>query len=148
MAVLVDAINVKRRTLFELENVPYCCLEAEVNTPTARGGQTLDQGSFETLTLIGEMAGSALDFLIEGASIQLHKYNGSPIDSSSGTVTKLARLETVWKSESLSLSRKGKRCESRRKTGRLRDGRKLAPDPQKDSRKFGVSLLDGSAFPI
>jgi len=124
MAVLVDAINVKRRTLFELENVPYCCLEAEVNTPTARGGQTLDQGSFETLTLIGEMAGSALDFLIEGASIQLHKYNGSPIglqlpmfvelavahtepggrgDSSSGTVTKLAKLETVWKSKSLSM---------------------------------------------
>src|SRR5258708_22069695 len=41
MAVLIDAINVKRRTLFELENTPYCCLEAEVNTPTARGGQTL-----------------------------------------------------------------------------------------------------------
>ena len=41
MAVLIDAINVKRRTLFELDNVPYSCLEAEVNTPTARGGQTL-----------------------------------------------------------------------------------------------------------
>jgi len=41
MAVLIDAINVKKRTLFELDNVPYSCLEAEVNTPTARGGQTL-----------------------------------------------------------------------------------------------------------
>ena len=41
MAVLIEAINVKRRTLFEFENVPYSCLEAEVNTPTARGGQTL-----------------------------------------------------------------------------------------------------------
>src|ERR1700735_3063533 len=41
MAVLIDAINVKRRTLFEHENTPFYCLEAEVNTPTARGGQTL-----------------------------------------------------------------------------------------------------------
>ncbi|HEY2018616.1 MAG TPA: elongation factor P [Bryobacteraceae bacterium] len=41
MAVLIDAINVKRRALFELDNIPYSCLEAEVNTPTARGGQTL-----------------------------------------------------------------------------------------------------------
>jgi elongation factor P len=41
MAVLIDAINVKKRTLFELDNTPFSCLEAEVNTPTARGGQTL-----------------------------------------------------------------------------------------------------------
>src|SRR6266478_6854440 len=41
MAVLIDAISVKRRTLFELENTPFYCLEAEVSTPTARGGQTL-----------------------------------------------------------------------------------------------------------
>jgi elongation factor P len=41
MAVLIEAINVKRRTLFEHENIPFSCLEAEVNTPTARGGQTL-----------------------------------------------------------------------------------------------------------
>jgi elongation factor P len=162
MAVLIDAISVKRRTLFEFENTPFYCLEAEVNTPTARGGQTLvrlkirnmltsavfektfkasdkfrepdlqlvpasylysdgegshflDQDSFETLTLAEETVGNALDFLIEGALIQLHKYNGNPIglqlpqfveltvaftepgvrgDSSSGTVTKPARLET------------------------------------------------------
>jgi len=41
MAALIDAINVKRKTLFELDNIPFYCLEAEVNTPTARGGQTL-----------------------------------------------------------------------------------------------------------
>jgi elongation factor P len=162
MAALIDAIDVKRKTLFELENTPFSCLEAEVNTPTARGGQTLvrlkmrnlltnavfektfkasdkfkepdlqsvdasylysdgdgshflDQESFETLTLTGEMVGNALDFLIEGALIQLRKYNGNPIglelpmfvelhvsytepgtrgDSSSGSGTKPAKLET------------------------------------------------------
>src|SRR6204780_5152151 len=41
MPALIDAINVKRRTLFEYENTPFSCLEVEVNTPTARGGQTL-----------------------------------------------------------------------------------------------------------
>src|SRR6201997_388497 len=41
MAVLIDAIDVKKRTLFEFDNTPFSCLEAEVNTPTARGGQTL-----------------------------------------------------------------------------------------------------------
>jgi len=162
MAALIDAISVKRKTLFEFEDIPFHCLEAEVNTPTARGGQTLvrlkmrnlltnavfektfkasdkfkepdlesvpasylysdndgshflDQESYETLTLTEEMVGNALDFLIEGAIIQLRKYNGNPIglqlpifvelkvastepgvrgDSSGGTVTKPARLET------------------------------------------------------
>src|SRR5579871_5908487 len=41
MAALIEAINVKRKTLFEFENTPFYCMEAEVNTPTARGGQTL-----------------------------------------------------------------------------------------------------------
>jgi elongation factor P len=162
MAVLIEAINVKRRTLFELDNTPFYCLEAEVNTPTARGGQTLvrlkvrnlltgavfektfkasdkfkepdlqlvpasylysdsegshflDQESYDTLTLSKEMVGTARDYLLEGAVIQLHKYNGNPIglqlppfveldvahtepgvrgDSSSGSVTKPATLET------------------------------------------------------
>src|SRR5438270_12399859 len=122
MAVLIDAINVKRRTLFELDNTPFYCLEAEVNTPTARGGQTLvrlkvrnlltnavfektfkasdkfkepdlqqvpasylysdgegshflDQESYETLTLSETMVGDAVDFLVEGAIIELRKYN-------------------------------------------------------------------------
>jgi elongation factor P len=41
MAALIDAIDVKRKALFEFENTPFSCLEADVNTPTARGGQTL-----------------------------------------------------------------------------------------------------------
>jgi elongation factor P len=162
MAALIDAIDVKRKTLFEFEYTPFVCLEAEVNTPTARGGQTLvrlkmrnlltnavfeksfkasdkfkepdlqsvdasylysdgdgshflDQETYETLTLTGTMVGNALDFLIEGALIQLRKYNGNPIglelpifvelhvtytepgargDSSSGSGTKPAKLET------------------------------------------------------
>ena len=162
MAVLIDAINVKRRTLFEFDNTPFFCLEAEVNTPTARGGQTLvrlkirnlltnavfektfragekfkepdlqkvpasylysdrdgshflDQASFETLTLPETVIGHALDLLIEGAVVELLRYNGNPIglelpafvdltvastepgvrgDSSSGSVTKPATLET------------------------------------------------------
>src|SRR6476620_11571764 len=123
MAVLIDAIDVKKRTLFESENTPFSCLEAEVNTPTARGGQTLvrlkirnlltnavfektfkasdkfkepdlqvvaasylysdgdgshflDQESYETVTLNRQMVGDALDFLIEGALIDLRKFNG------------------------------------------------------------------------
>ena len=62
----------------------------------------------------GEMMGNALDFLVEGAIIQLHKFNGNPIGlqlpekveleveytepgargDTSGNVTKLARLQT------------------------------------------------------
>ena len=161
MAALIEAITVKRKMYFEFENTPYYCLEAEVSTPTARGGQTLvrlkmrnlltravfdktfkagdrfkepdlemveasylysdgegsyflDQEIFDTLTLTGEMIGNALDFLVEGALIQLHKFNGNPIGlklpdqvelevtytepgargDTSGNVTKLARLET------------------------------------------------------
>ena len=41
MPALIDAIDIKRKMYFELENVPYYCLDVEVSTPTARGGQTL-----------------------------------------------------------------------------------------------------------
>ena len=162
MAVLIEAITVKKRTLFELENTPFVCLDVEVNTPTARGGQTLvrikmrnlltnavfdrtfkasdrfkdpdlqevsasflysdgdgshflDQESFETHTLTEAMMGNALEYLIEGALVELLKYNGNPIglklpahvelavkqtepgvrgDSASGGTTKVATLET------------------------------------------------------
>ena len=162
MATLIDAINIKRKMFFEFENTPYHCLEAEVNTPTARGGQTLvrlkmrnlltsavfektfkasdkfkepdlqigpasylysdkdgshflDQETYETLTLNEEMIGDAMDFLVEGGVIQLHRFNGNPIglelplqvelqvvyaepgargDSSGGGVTKTVKLET------------------------------------------------------
>src|ERR1700712_4490183 len=41
MAALIEAIHIKRKTLFEMENVPYVCLDSDISTPTARGGQTL-----------------------------------------------------------------------------------------------------------
>ena len=41
MPALIDAIDVKRKMYFEHENTPYLCLDVEVSTPTARGGQTL-----------------------------------------------------------------------------------------------------------
>ncbi len=41
MAVLLDAINIKRKMVFELENTPYVCITSDISTPTARGGQTL-----------------------------------------------------------------------------------------------------------
>lgn len=162
MPTLIDAIDVKKRTRFELDNAPFACLDVEVNTPTARGGQTLvrlkvrnlitnavfertfkagekfkepdlqtvsasylysdgdgsyflDQESFETLTLADAVIGSAHDFLVEGCIVDVLNYNGNPIglelppfvelavahtepgvrgDSSSGSVTKPARLET------------------------------------------------------
>ena len=41
MAALIDAIDIKRRAVFEFENTPFYCLDAVISTPTARGGQTL-----------------------------------------------------------------------------------------------------------
>ena len=165
LASLIDAINIKRKTVFEFENTPFACMDAEISTPTARGGQTLvrlkmrnlltsavmdktfkagekfkepdlqlvpvsylysdtdgsyflDQENFETLTLPADVVGNALDLLLEGTLLQLHKYNGNPIglqlpmfvelevaeaelavrgDTSSGSGTKMATLETGLK---------------------------------------------------
>ena len=162
MASLIDAIDIKRKMYFEFEGAPYYCMDVEVSTPTARGGQTLvrlkvrnlltravfdktfkagekfkepdletveasylysdgegshfmDQVSFETITLSADKLGDALDFLLEGALIQIDKFNGNPIgiqlpekvelavtytepgvrgDTARGDVTKPARLET------------------------------------------------------
>ena len=41
MAALIEAIEIKRKSYFEFENAPYHCLDVEISTPTARGGQTL-----------------------------------------------------------------------------------------------------------
>lgn len=41
MADLIAAIDLKRKMFFELEGVPYRCLDKDISTPTARGGQTL-----------------------------------------------------------------------------------------------------------
>ncbi len=41
MASLIEAIALKRKMYFEFERAPYHCLDVEISTPTARGGQTL-----------------------------------------------------------------------------------------------------------
>jgi len=41
MPSLIEAIDIKRKTFFELDNAPYVCVDVEVSRPTARGGQTL-----------------------------------------------------------------------------------------------------------
>ncbi len=41
MAALIDAIDIKRKMYFEFENAPFYCMDVDVSTPTARGGQTL-----------------------------------------------------------------------------------------------------------
>ncbi len=41
MASLLEALEIKRKGVFEFEEAPYVCMEADVSTPTARGGQTL-----------------------------------------------------------------------------------------------------------
>ena len=162
MAALIEAIEIKRKMFFEFEEAPFVCLDVEISTPTARGGQTLvrlkmrnlktravfdksfkagdkfkepdlvvvpasylysdqegthfmDQESYETHTLNGDMLGDALDYLIEGQIIQIQKFNDNPIgitlpqhvelsvtytepgargDTASGNVTKPAKLET------------------------------------------------------
>lgn len=162
MAALLEAIEIKRKMFFEMEGVPYHCLDVEISTPTARGGQTLvrlkmrnlltravfdktfkagekfaepdlvlspasylytdgdgshflDQETFETHTLNGDMLGDALDYLTEGLVVQIQKFNGNPIglqlpnqveltvtytepgnrgDTASGGVQKPAKLET------------------------------------------------------
>lgn len=94
----------------DLEMVPASYLYSD-----GEGSHFLDQETFETLTLSPETAGDATDFLVDGAIVELHKFNGNPIglelplhvelevaytepgvrgDSSSGSVTKPAKLET------------------------------------------------------
>ena len=41
MSSVIEAIAVKRKMYFEFEGAPYHCLDVEISTPTARGGQTL-----------------------------------------------------------------------------------------------------------
>ncbi len=41
MAALIEAISIKRKMYFEHEGTPFHCLDVEISTPTARGGQTL-----------------------------------------------------------------------------------------------------------
>ena len=94
----------------DLQKVPASYLYSD-----GEGSHFLDQETFETLTLAPETVGDALDFLVEGAIVELHKFNGNPIglelplhvelevaytepgvrgDSGGGSVTKPAKLET------------------------------------------------------
>jgi elongation factor P len=41
MPALIEAIAIKRKMFFEFENAPFLCLDVQISTPTARGGQTL-----------------------------------------------------------------------------------------------------------
>src|SRR3954447_10921538 len=117
MAALIDAIDIKRKMFFELDGTPFHCLDVEVNTPTARGGQTLvrlkmrnlltravfdktfkagekfaepdlemitasflyadgdgyhfmDQETFETLTLRGDVLGEDVRLLVDNLILQ------------------------------------------------------------------------------
>jgi elongation factor P len=41
MGALIEAIDIKRKTFFEFDDTPFVCLDVDISTPTARGGQTL-----------------------------------------------------------------------------------------------------------
>ena len=79
------------------------------------GFHFMDQESYDTLTLGGEVLGDDRLLLVDNVAVQIQKYNGNPIgiqfpphvelavaytepgvrgDTASGGVTKLARLET------------------------------------------------------
>jgi len=81
----------------------------------ADGHHFMDQASYETLTMTKEMLGADSQLLVDNLEVQVQKYNGNPIavafpphveltvascegavrgDTSSGSVTKLAVLET------------------------------------------------------
>ena len=81
----------------------------------ASGYHFMDQDNFETLTLNNETLGDDRQLLVDNVLVQVQKYNGSPIglqfpahveltvtstepgvrgDTASGSVTKLATLET------------------------------------------------------
>jgi len=184
MAALVEAIHVKRKTVFELDETPYACLDSDISTPTARGGQTLvrlkmrnlltgavfektfkaqdkfkepdlvlvpasylysdgdgsyflDQETYETLALSPAMLGNALDFLIEGTMLQIHKFNGNPIGlqlpifveldvsytepavrgDTSGGGTKTAKLETGFEIKVPMFIKEGEKVKVATETG-------------------------------
>ena len=70
MAALIEAISVKRRTLFEFENVPYSCLEAEVSSPTARG-DTASGGATKKATLETGLEIRVPLFVKEGETVRV-----------------------------------------------------------------------------
>src|SRR5215510_13770843 len=126
MAGQLEAIEIKRKMFFELEDTPYHCLDVDISKPTARGGQTLvrikmrnlltravfdrtfkagdkfrepdlatvpasflyadgagyhfmDQETFDTVTLNGDIVGDDRLLLVDNVMVQIRKYNGNPI---------------------------------------------------------------------
>jgi elongation factor P len=94
----------------DLVTVPATYLYAD-----AAGYHFMDQETYETLTLNQDMLGDDRQLLVDNVLVQVQKYNGSPIgvqfpphveltvtstepgvrgDTASGSVTKLATLET------------------------------------------------------
>jgi elongation factor P len=94
----------------DLATVPATYLYAD-----AGGFHFMDQETYETLTLSSDMLGDDRQLLVDNVLVQVQKYNGSPIgvqfpahveltvtstepgvrgDTASGSVTKLATLET------------------------------------------------------
>ena len=94
----------------DLATVPATYLYAD-----ASGYHFMDQESYETLTLTSDMLGDDRQLLVDNVLVQVQKYNGAPIgvqfpphvelivtstepgvrgDTASGSVTKLATLET------------------------------------------------------
>jgi elongation factor P len=94
----------------DLATVPATYLYAD-----ASGYHFMDQESYETLTLTSDMLGGDRQLLVDNVLVQVQKYNGAPIgvqfpphvelivtstepgvrgDTASGSVTKLATLET------------------------------------------------------
>jgi elongation factor P len=121
--VRVKMRNLKTRAVFDktfkagdrfkepdLTQVPASYLYSD-----GEGSHFMDQVSFETLTLREELLGDANDFLLDGQVVQILLFNGNVIglqmpqqvelavtytepgvrgDTASGSVTKLATLET------------------------------------------------------
>ena len=121
--VRVKMRNLKTRAVFDktfkagdrlkepdLTQVPASYLYSD-----GEGSHFMDQVSFETLTLREEMLGDATDFLLDGQVVQILLFNGNVMglqmpqqvelavtytepgtrgDTASGSVTKLATLET------------------------------------------------------
>jgi elongation factor P len=94
----------------DLENVPATFLYGD-----SSGYHFMDQETFETLTLPASVVGDGRELLVDNVLVEIQKYNGNPIalefpahveltvastepgvrgDTASGSVTKLATLET------------------------------------------------------
>ena len=94
----------------DLESIPASYLYAD-----SGGYHFMDQETFDSLTLQGEMLGDDRQLLVDNLLVQVQKFNGNPIgvqfpphveltvtstepgtrgDTASGSVTKLATLET------------------------------------------------------